>query len=194
MLQNLARYFVRGLLVLAPVVLTTYVVWLVFTSIDSWINVEALLDRRIPGAGVVVTLAAIVLTGFLASNVLTRWVFREADRWFSKLPVIKLLYVSMKDLVGAFVGDRKKFDRPVRFRPADDGDVELVGFLTRESLIDIGLPDHASIYVPMAYNMGGATMLVPRARLEPLELDGASAMTFALSGGVSGAGNGRPAR
>lgn len=186
MFQALARYFVRGLLVIVPIAITAYVLVLAFTAIDGWINVGGLLDRRIPGAGVAVTLVLIVLTGFLAGNAITRWVFRAADEALSRLPIVKLLYKSLKDLVGAFVGNQRKFERPVRFRPAEAGDVELLGFLTRDGLVGIGLPDHVAIYVPMAYNLGGAVMVVPRARVVELPLTGAAAMTFILSGGVSG--------
>jgi uncharacterized membrane protein len=183
LLQSLVKYFVRGLIVLAPIALTAYVAWIVFSAIDGWIN--PLLERRIPGAGLLVTLAVIILTGFLASNVATKWLFVAADRAFGQLPVVKLLYTSLKDLVGAFVGDRKKFDRPVRFRPTPDSNVTLMGFLTREALPELGLADHVAVYVPMAFNVGGYMMIVPAARIEPVPLDGATAMTFALSGGVS---------
>lgn len=188
MFQALVKYFVRGLLILAPIALTAYVAYVVFTAIDGFINVELLVDRRIPGAGVAVTLILIIVTGFLASNVVTRWVFHATDRLFYRLPVIKQLYSSLKDLVGAFVGDQRRFDRPVRFRPVAGSDVLLLGFLTRDDCAEIGLQDHAAVYVPMAYNVGGAVMIVPTDRIEPLPLDGASAMTFSLSGGVSGAG------
>jgi uncharacterized membrane protein len=185
MIQSLVKYFVRGLLVLVPLALTVYVAWLVFSTIDGWVDLHPIFERRIPGVGLVLTLVLIVVTGFLASNVVTRWLFQAADRAFSHLPVIKLLYTSLKDLVSAFVGDKKKFDRPVRFRPAAESDVMLLGFLTRDALPELGLVDHAAVYVPMAYNVGGYVMIVPADRVEPLPIEGAAAMTFALSGGVT---------
>jgi len=187
MFPRLTKCFLRGLLVLGPIVLTVYLTVLLFRAIDGWINVEALLNRRIPGAGVVVTLTVIMVAGMLASSVLTRWMFHLADSVISRLPVIKTLYGSLRDFFGAFVGEQRKFDNPVRVRLSDANDVQLVGFLTRSDLSLLGLPNHVSVYVSMAYNVGGSVLIVPKDRIEPLPVDGASAMTFALSGGVTGA-------
>ena len=193
MFPTLAKYFVRGLLVIAPVALTGYVAYLVFTAVDGWINMEPLLDRSVSGAGVFVTIVLITFTGFLASNVLTRWFFNLTDRLFSKLPLVKLLYGSFKDLIGALVGEQRKFDKAVRILPAEGSDIQLLGFLTRDSIPEVGLDEHVSVYVPMAYNVGGAMMMVPRDRIVELDVDGAAAMTFVLSGGVSGIEPGKPA-
>lgn len=186
MLQRVVRYFFRGLLVLVPITVTAYAAYLVFTTVDEWINVQALLGRRLPGAGVAVTVVLITATGLLASSFWTRWMFKWTDRVFRRLPLIKLLYTSLNDLVGAFVGERKRFERPVLVRPMADADLAFVGFETRDNLADFDLADHAAVYVPQAYNFGGIVVLVPRSRVQPLAIDGVSAMTFALSGGVSG--------
>jgi uncharacterized membrane protein len=188
MLQRVARYFFRGLLVLVPIIATAYAVYLIVVTVDDWINLEALLGRRIPGAGVVVTLALITVTGILASSFWTRWLFKLTDRMFRRLPLIKLLYSSLNDLVGAFVGEKKRFERPVLVRPMAGADLTLIGFETRDSLADFGLADHVAVYVPQAYNFGGTVILVPRSVTQRLAIDGVTAMTFALSGGVSGQG------
>lgn len=186
MLHRLTTYFLRGLFILTPIVVTVYVAFVVFATVDSWINVETLLDRRIPGAGFVITLTLITLTGFLASNFMTRWVFHLADRVFGRVPLFKLLYSSLKDLTGAFVGDRKRFDRPVLVRPTERADVLLFGFQTRDELGEFGLADHGAVYVPQSYNFAGNLIVVPRSRIQPLNVDGVAAMTFIVSGGVSG--------
>jgi len=59
---------------------------------------------------------------------------RVLDRLFQQFPLIKLLYSSVKDLVGAFVGDKKRFDRPVMVTVIPEGDVKLVGFVTRMTM------------------------------------------------------------
>jgi uncharacterized membrane protein len=195
MLQRFLRHFFRGLLILVPIAVSAYVVYLVFVTMDNWINLEFLLDRRIPGAGVAITIVLITVTGVLASNIWTRWLFKLTDRVFRRLPLVKLLYSSLNDLIGAFVGEKKRFERPVLVRPVADAEFALVGFETRDDLLCFGLADHAAVYVPQAYNFGGTVLLVPRSRVAPLEIDGVTAMTFALSGGVSGppqAGSARP--
>jgi uncharacterized membrane protein len=187
LLQSAARFFLRGLLVLVPIVLTAYAVYLVFITVDDWVNLEPLLDRRIPGAGVALTFVLITITGVLASSIWTRWLFGLTDRLFRRLPLVKLLYTSLNDLVGAFVGEKKRFEHPVLVRPIENADLALVGFATREDLAGCDLAGHAAVYVPQAYNFGGTVLLVPQSRITPLAVDGVSAMTFALSGGVSGA-------
>lgn len=197
MIQGLVKYFVRGLLTLVPITLTVYVAYIVFVTIDGWVNVEYLLDRRIPGVGVAVTVVVITLTGLLASSFWARWIFGLADKLFRNVPIVKLLYTSLKDLIGAFVGDQRRFDRPVIVRPVEDSEVQFIGFETRERLTDFGMDDHAAVYVPWSYNFGGNVLLIPRSRVRPLDLDGVAAMTFVLSGGVTGRtarplpGNGR---
>jgi uncharacterized membrane protein len=186
MLQRVVTYFFRGLLTLVPIIATGYAAYFLFVTVDDWVNLEGLLNRRIPGAGVALTIVFITVAGMLASSIWTRWLFRLTDRAFRRLPLVKLLYSSLTDLVGAFVGEKKRFDRPVLVRPVPDADFALVGFETRDSLAAFDLADHAAVYVPQAYNFGGTVLLVPRSRVTPLAIDGVTAMTFALSGGVSG--------
>jgi len=185
-LKSIVRYFLRGLLILVPIVATAYAVYLVFVTVDDWINLDVLLDRRIPGVGVALTVVLITVTGLLASSVWTRWFFKLTDRIFRRLPLVKLLYASVNDLVGAFVGEKKRFERPVLVRPFDGAEFAMIGFETRDSLAGIGLADHAAVYIPQAYNFGGNVLLLPRSRIRPLGIDGVTAMTLVLSGGVSG--------
>ena len=79
MIKFLIKNFVRGLLFLVPVAATGYALYVVFVAMDGLINTEPLLNKRVPGAGVVVTLAFIITVGFLASNFLTRWVFKPDE-------------------------------------------------------------------------------------------------------------------
>ena len=185
MFPSLGKYFLRGLLIVAPIGVTVYVAWIVFVTIDGWINIEPLLDRRVPGAGIVITLVLITLIGFLASNIATRWLFALADQVFKRLPLIKLLYNALKDLIGAFVGEKKRFDKPVAILPAEGSQLALFGFLTRDDLEELGMPGHASVYIPQSYNFAGNVVIVPRERVQPLEIDSTAAMTFIVSGGVS---------
>ena len=105
-LKRLVRYFLRGLLVTAPLGLTVYIVWLVLSAIDR------LMPFPIPGLGLVATLVLITLIGIGTSNVVGRTLVDLADALFGRLPLVKLVYTSIKDLVDAFVGDKRRFDVP----------------------------------------------------------------------------------
>jgi uncharacterized membrane protein len=169
-----------------PIAATTVAVYWVFREIDTWINVERLLDRKIPGAGVVLTAIVITLIGFLASNFATRWVFAALEDVLENTPLVKLVYTSLKDIVGAFVGEKKKFNRPVLVAMNEKSDLATIGFVTRDRLTELGLDGHVAVYVPQAYNIGGNVIVVPENRVTPLEADPGSVMTFVVSGGVTG--------
>ena len=82
------NYFFRGLIVLAPAVITIWVFWQILTTLDRWMGV------KIPGLGIVVTVALITLFGFLTSSVIARWVVRLVDSTFNRLPLVRLVYSS----------------------------------------------------------------------------------------------------
>lgn len=182
-MKQMLGYFWRGSLVLAPVGITVYIAWVVFTTIDR------LLPIGIPGLGFVITVAIITLTGFLTENVVGKAVVREIERWLERVPLLKLIYGSIRDLISAFVGDKKRFDRPVavKLSPGPSA-LKALGFVTRESLAELDLKGHVAVYFPQSYNFAGNVLLVPREQLERLEASSADVMTFIVSGGVSGFG------
>ena len=184
--RALARYFLRGLIVVVPIAATAIAVRWVFVEIDTWVNVEPLLNRRIPGAGIVLTAVAITLVGFLASNFATRWMFSALEDLLEHTPLVKLVYSSLKDIMGAFVGEKKKFDRPVMIALTESSDVATIGFVTRTALKELGLAGHVAVYVPQAYNIGGNVVVVPKGRVKPLDADPSKVMAFVVSGGVTG--------
>src|SRR5262245_33882440 len=134
-----AKYFLRGLIVVVPIAVTAVAVSWIFLEIDTWINVERLLNRKVPGAGVVLTVVVITVVGFLASNFATRWMFQALEDLLEHTPLVKLVYTSLKDMVGAFVGEKKKFNRPVLVTLTKDPDVSTMGFVTRSALAELGL-------------------------------------------------------
>jgi len=185
-IRKLGKYFLRGLIVVVPFAVTAIALRWLFLEIDTWVNVERLLNRKVPGAGLVLTAVAITLVGFLASNFATRWMFLALEDLLERTPLVKLVYTSLKDIVGAFVGEQKKFNRPVLVALTKSGDVATIGFVTRTALAELGLADHVAVYVPQAYNIGGNVVVVPSDRVKPLDAEPAKVMTFIVSGGVTG--------
>lgn len=178
-MRVLIRYFFRGLLVLVPVALTVAIVVFVFRKIDSLVGLP------IPGAGFLATIALIVVIGALASNFVTRRLFELVEALFRRVPFVKILYSAIRDVTDAFVGERKGFDRPVTVLVNEGAGIRTVGFLTREALPEIGLPDHASVYMPQSYNFAGQLLVVPRRLVSPLDVKGSDAMAFIVSGGAA---------
>ena len=178
-MKRLLNYFLKGLLVFVPVALTVFAVVFIFTKLDS------LLKLPIPGMGLIITILAITLIGFLASNFIGNKFFELLDGLFIKLPVVKMLYSAIKDLIAAFAGEKKSFDKPaiVELTP---GGAKALGFITRESLDFLSLSDHVAVYFPQSYNFAGSVLIFATERVTPIYIDSSEAMAFVVSGGVSG--------
>lgn len=177
-MKRLSRYFLEGLLVLVPLVVTIYVVYAIFTKIDHIFRFE------LPGMGVAVTLLVITLVGFVASNFLTRRLVKLVDSLFARLPLIKMIYSAIKDLVSAFVGEKKSFSKPVLVSLGQE--IRVLGFVTGESLAGLGIEGSVAVYLPQSYNFAGNLLVVPRDKVSPLAADPGEVMSLIVSGGVSG--------
>jgi uncharacterized membrane protein len=179
-MKTIARYFMRGLLFITPLVVTVYVIYAVFVKVDG------LFRLPIPGAGFLLTLLVITFVGFLASNFLTRWMTGLIVGLFERLPLVKMIYTSVRDLVGAFVGEKKSFNQPVSVELVPGSGVSVAGFMTSEDLSDIGIRDKVAVYLPQSYNFAGNLIMVPAQRVTRLEAVSGDVMAFIVSGGVSG--------
>ena len=178
-MKRLVNFFVQGLLVVGPLALTIYVCWFVFRSIDG------MLRLRIPGVGFVLTIALITLIGFLASIFVTSRVVGLLDRAVNRLPLVRLLYSSMKDLFSAFVGEKRRFDKPVAVSFVEGGGARVFGFLTQESLAQLGMPGFVAVYLPQSYNFAGNLIVVPTSHVQPIAAESSAVMAFIISGGVT---------
>ncbi|MBT8452286.1 MAG: DUF502 domain-containing protein [Deltaproteobacteria bacterium] len=177
-MRTLTRSFAQGLLVLAPVAITVWVVVFTVTTLDRWLNM------RIPGLGIVITAAGITLIGYLAGNVVGDKLISVLEAGMRRVPLVRILYNSLRDLFGAFVGSKRKFDQPVAVEINPHG-LKVLGFLTNERFADPHLAGHVSVYLPESYNFAGNLVVVPRDRVHLLDADGAEFMAFIVSGGVT---------
>jgi uncharacterized membrane protein len=148
--------------------------------VDGWLGLP------IPGAGFVATLVLITLFGFLGSSLLTRSAVAALEGIMARLPFVRLLYGSTKDLLNAFVGEKRRFDKPVIMSLTPDHTVRLMGFVTQESLAHLGLDQQVAVYCPHSYNFSGQLYVVHASQVQPLDVASADAMAFVVSGGVAG--------
>jgi uncharacterized membrane protein len=165
-------------LVLAPVAITSWIVWYTVTTLDRW------LETRVPGLGILIAAAGITLIGYLTGNVVGNKLVSWLEAGLQRVPLIRILYNSLRDLLGAFVGQKRKFDKPVAVEMNQHG-LKVLGFLTSERFDDPQLVGHVSVYLPESYNFAGNLIVVPRERVHPLDADGAEFMAFIMSGGVT---------
>jgi uncharacterized membrane protein len=178
-MKRLIHYFMNGVLFLGPIAATVWVLLATFRVIDGWLRLP------VRGAGVLVLILVILGTGFLMSHYFTARILGWFELTLDRLPFFRLLHSSVKDMVGAFVGDKKKFDKPVAVELVPGSGIHALGFLVREDAVP-ELKGHVAVYLPQSYNFAGQLLVVPRERITLLALDSAPAMTFIVSGGVSG--------
>jgi len=177
---TIARYFFNGTLFIVPLVATVYVIIEAFRWLDSRLNLPY------PGVGFAIILFAITLFGYFTTN----FAFQTFSHWFDglmgRIPMVKLIYSAVKDLLAAFVGDKRKFNKPVLVTINKENTLHRIGFITQADLTEIGLPDMVVVYFPQSYAFAGDHFVVSRTNIRPLDISGAQAMKFIVSGGVSG--------
>jgi uncharacterized membrane protein len=178
-MTRILNYFLRGLVVIVPLALTVYVCFVIFTTIDSWLGLP------IRGVGFVLALVMITLVGALASSIVTRQLLGAVDKMFDRLPFVRLLYSSAKDMLNAFVGEKRRFDKPVLVSLSPDGSVKVFAFLTSDSVSSLGVTDHVTVYMPQSYGFAGHILVVPASRVERIDADAAEVLAFIISGGVT---------
>jgi len=178
-MSRLFNYFLRGLVVVVPLALTLYVCTVIFTTIDSWLGLP------IRGVGFVLALVLITFVGFMASGLITRSLIGALDRLFERLPFVRLLYSSAKDMLNAFVGEKRRFDKPVLVSLNAEGSLKILAFLTSDSLGTLGLVDQVTVYMPQSYGFAGHILVVPSNRVERIDAHAAEVMAFIISGGVT---------
>ncbi len=178
--RSILRYFFGGTLFIVPLVATGYFFFVSFTWLDGLLNLPY------PGLGFLIIFAAITIFGYLTSNFAVKTATDWFDQLVNRIPLVKLIYSSMKDLIGAFVGDKKKFDRPVLVTINQENQIHRVGFITQSDLTNLGLPDMVVVYFPQSYAVAGDHFVVPKERVRLLDISGPVAMKFIVSGGISG--------
>lgn len=179
-LKRIIRYFFGGTLFIVPLVATGYFIFMAFRWLDSLLNLPY------PGLGFVIIFGAITIFGYFTTN----FAFKTFSDWFdhgmNRIPLVKLIYSSVKDLLAAFVGEKRKFNKPVLVTINKENNLHRIGFITQPDLSDLGLVDMVVVYFPQSYAFAGDHFLVPKDSVKPLNVSGPIAMKFIVSGGISG--------
>jgi uncharacterized membrane protein len=196
--KKLLRYFVQGLIIIAPIAITIFAVTSLFNFIDSILpnlvhkifpNVVGTYEdgtpRRIPGLGFVVVILVVLLVGYVSSSFIFSRIVDIFDRVLEKTPGIKIIYTTVKDFFEAFAGDKKKFNKPVLVNLHLEN-VWQIGFVTQEDLSEFGLNEHVAVYVPFSYSIAGQLFFLPLSKVKVVDdISSTEAMKFAISGGVT---------
>lgn len=191
-MKRILNYFFQGLLFVVPIAITFIVLYRGILWIDDLlpfkipVKVPGLNEVEIPGLGILTILAGITLFGYFASFLVANPFFIFIERLMEKTPLLKLIYTSVKDLIEAFVGEKKRFTQPVLVRVNKDPDVQRIGFITQNDLTELGIgKEKLAVYLPFSYGFNGQLFIVPAANVEKLDASGTEMMKFVISGGVT---------
>ena len=179
--RNSGQYFLRGILVISPMLITVSALFWGFSKVDC--ALRPFVTR--PGLGFASVLLFILLVGWISTFYFVKRVSRHLGNAIERTPGVGFIYTSVRDFFEAFVGHKRRFNHAVLIDVLAD-DVWVVGFLTDENPSSFNLgATHVSVYVPQAYNVGGQLYLLKRERVRPIEnLAPADVMKYAVTGGA----------
>jgi uncharacterized membrane protein len=186
--NKIANYFFQGLLYIGPLAITIYVIYTLFVWLDGLLNqyLEEYLGLSIPGLGLLTVLVIILLVGFLGSSFLFKPLASRFDRLISRAPLIKIIYTSVKDLLSAFVGQKRRFNKPVLVKVSADGTLQKLGFITNDDLSDLGISEKKiAVYLPHSYAWSGNLFIVPAENVTPVDASATEVMKYIISAGVT---------
>ncbi|MTI89309.1 MAG: DUF502 domain-containing protein [Balneolaceae bacterium] len=185
-MKTILNYFFRGMLIVLPASATVYFTYATLKWMNEVFNnlFFSQLEISIPGLGILTAFVAITLIGFIISRTFIMPLVHYFERLFVQMPLISIVYSSLKDLTEAFVGDKKKFDKPVMVQLNESG-MKRFGFVTEESLDQFRIPNDVAVYCPHSYNFSGNVYFVPKEAVTPINADPTDFMRFIVSGGVT---------
>lgn len=183
-------FFIRGLLFVAPVGFTILILYNAFDFVDSLVRIRFSFDQPnqeffIPGLGFVIVILGTAFIGFVFTVLLPQTIQNWLENGIKNLPFIKIFYSAFKDLISAFVGDKKKFKQGVIVTINRESNIKKMGFLTQEDLNALNLPEMVSVYCPHSYAFSGEMFIVPKENIQLLSISSAEVMKIIVSGGVS---------
>lgn len=178
--KKLLSYLFRGMLLTLPLVLTIYLLYTLITTIDG------LLGFSQPGIGLLVSIVGLTAVGFLGTSFIARPIINWFNNALKKLPLIKTIYDAIKDLLSAFVGQKKSFSKAVLVEVGPEAGIKRLGFITEENLSNYGIDEEfIAVYFPHSYNFSGNLYIVPKSKVEFIEAKPADLMKFIVSAGIS---------
>lgn len=185
--KGLINYFIQGLLFLVPLSVTIFVIYYVFHYLDTLTTslVIEFIGYEIPGLGLLIVILFILLIGILGSTIVFNPLISFLEGLINRAPLIKDIYSSIKDLLSAFVGNKKKFSNPVIVKMNDSG-LKRIGFLTRKGMETMKVSENEMVvYLPYSYGVMGTVIIVPKENVEAIDQSSNEVMKFILSGGVT---------
>lgn len=190
-MKSLSKIFLSGLAAILPMAITMYILYWLGSGAEE--RLGGLIQLVVPqhyywtGMGLIAGLLLVFAIGLLLNALVIRNLFVWSEEWLAKVPLVKTLYGSIRDLMKFVSNSKGKQMGQVVTVKIGEPDIMVLGFLTNGniSFIDKTLrPDLVAVYLPLSYQIGGYTILVPRSAVKPAELPMNEAMRFAITAGM----------
>ncbi|MCK5105759.1 MAG: DUF502 domain-containing protein [Cyclobacteriaceae bacterium] len=186
-MKKLTSYFLQGLLFLAPISITIYVIYIVFDFSDNLLQelLSKMIGREIPGLGILIMVAFLTVLGYVGQTIIARPFKVFFHKIIHTIPLLELIYSAIKDFFSAFVGKDKKFNKPVLFKINPNDNANRIGFITNQNLEAFGAEDMVAVYVPFSYTFTGETYLVSNDAIKLINAPASEVMKFLVAGGIA---------
>jgi uncharacterized membrane protein len=192
MMHALSKTFFGGLVTIVPIALTLYLLWWLGSAAEHGLGRLLKLglpeSLYVPGMGLFLGLLLVFAVGLVMRAWFVRQLLGLAERLVHRVPILGTIYGSLKDLT-AFVGGHKKWGVQAVTVSIGDTNLRLMGLLTRDSAAHVTANeqdrDHAAVYLPMSYALGGFMALAPKASVTPLAMSAVDTLRVALTAGMS---------
>lgn len=187
-MTKFVRYFLQGLVITVPVGITAIVIYKVVTWFFSLFKVFGTIVSPVVDPFIIISIGLIIilLMGLLGSSIVLRPLFSLFDNTLENTPVVKTVYGSIKDFMSAFVGSKKKFNKPVLITINKENNIQQLGFITNEDLSELNLgKDSVAVYVPLSYSISGNLWIIPTDHITIVDASSPEVMKFIVSGGVT---------
>ena len=181
-MQLFISYFLRGLLVVLPVAITIGILSWILKGVGSYLYIDQLSFGAFFLYAIAV-LAAITVVGVMTKGVIAQQILGFFEGIIEKAPGLNFIFGTTKDMTEAFMGENKKFTKPVVVEISVG--VYKIGFLTQEDMSVIGMPHCCAVYLPYSYTLSGETTVVEKSRVKPIDKESGDVTKFVLSGGAT---------
>ena len=184
----LLRSFLQGLLLLSPIAITAFVLYSVFDKIDNLIpEIKWLPFLQWRGVGFLIIITAVTSIGYLGTRFfIGKWLFDSFSYIMEHTPGVKYIYSSVRDVIKSFVGDKKRFNKPVWVCVNQNPEIWRIGFMTQRDMTHLGVDNKVAVYMPHAYAISGWVIVIDGKHVKPVkDMTAGEAMKFAVSGGVT---------
>jgi uncharacterized membrane protein len=179
-INRLLNYFFKGLLISLPLAATVAGIFWLFTTVDNFLG-----EDHFPGLGILIILSVILMVGIIGSSYIVQPFINWFEEWLEKTPGVKFLYSSVKDIVEAFVGEKKKFSKPVMVEMNGVG-IYKIGFVTIKDLTKLNMEGFSGVYFPKSYGFMGDLYFVENSKIKPIDANPTAVFKMIVSGGVTG--------